>query len=74
MKYVWFDTIEQLLEYERVMGYEIIHAWENTYYGDISAIVLTSFVPFAKIALILLVVATYFFIKQVNKIQEIGVK
>jgi hypothetical protein len=40
--------------------------------GDISAFMFTSFIPFAQIAGMVLVIATYFFIKQISKTE--GVK
>tara|TARA_R100001463_G_scaffold45850_1_gene94314 strand:- start:2503 stop:2718 length:216 start_codon:yes stop_codon:yes gene_type:complete len=71
MKYVYFDTVEELLLYTTNNNYELMKAWYSPS-GDISAFMFTSFIPFAQIAGMVLVIATYFFIKQISKTE--GVK
>ena len=71
MKYVYFNTVEELLVYTTNNDFDLIRAW-YTPMGDVSAFVFTSLIPFAKIASIVLVIATYILIKQLNKTE--GVK
>lgn len=71
MKYVYFNTVEELLLYTTNNDYDLMRAW-YTPMGDVSAFVFTSLIPFAKIAGIVLVIATYILIKQLNKTE--GVK
>ncbi len=66
MKYVYFNTVEELLVYTTNNDYDLMRAW-NTPMGDISAFVFTSFIPFAQIAGIVLAIATYILIKKLIK-------
>jgi hypothetical protein len=70
MKYVYFDTAEELLLYIANNDFDLIRGW-YTPMGDVSAFVFTSWIPFAKIAGIVLVIATYILIKQLNKTERV---
>jgi len=71
MKYVYFNTVEELLLYTTNNEFDLMRAW-HTPMGDVSAFVFTSFIPFAQIAGIVLAIATYILIKKLNKTK--GVK